>query len=114
MAPARKTSETIPMRQRDTPKRLSDWLRECGSRDEPLWMAHTRSGLRMTALAAELGLLVARVSQVIAEVEADRRRGSRARPGLHAAGAGVFMNPLARASGQVLPVAPAARQPHAW
>lgn len=37
-------------------------------------MAHTRSGLRMTALAAELGLSVARVSQLIARVEADQRR----------------------------------------
>jgi putative transposase len=73
MAPASKTARTIPLRQRSAPKGLSEWLRECGSRDEALWMAHTRSGLRMTALAAELGLSVARVSQVIAKVEADRR-----------------------------------------
>lgn len=42
---------------------------------DALWMAHTRSGLRMTAMAAELGLSVARVSQLIAKVQADRRRG---------------------------------------
>ena len=74
MAPASKTAQTIPLRQRSAPKGLSDWLRECSSREEALWMAHTRSGLRMTALAAELGLSVARVSQLIAKVEAERRR----------------------------------------
>lgn len=70
MAPASKTAQTIPSRQRSVPKGLSDWLRECGSREEALWMAHTRSGLRMTALAAELGLSVTRVSQLIAKAEA--------------------------------------------
>jgi putative transposase len=73
MTPASKTARYIPMHQRGAPKALSDWLRECGSREEALWMAHTRSGLRMTALAAELGLSVTRVSQLIAKVQADRR-----------------------------------------
>jgi putative transposase len=76
MAPASKTAQTIPLRQRGAPKGLSDWLRECGSREEALWMAHTRSGLRMTALAAELGLSVVRVSQLIAKVQTDRRRSA--------------------------------------
>lgn len=71
MAPASKTATTIPLRQRAAPKGLSDWLRECSSREEAPWMAHTRSGLRMTALAAELGLSVARVSQLIAKAQAD-------------------------------------------
>ncbi len=74
LTPATKAGQTIPMCQRGAPKRLADWLRECGGRDEALWIAHTRSGLRMTAMAAELGLSVARVSQLIARVEADRRR----------------------------------------
>ncbi len=69
MAPASKTSPTIPLRQHGAPKGLSDWLRECSSREEALWMAHTRSGLRMSALAAELGLSVTRVSQLIAKAE---------------------------------------------
>ena len=76
MAPASKTAPAIPLRQRGAPKGLSDWLRECSSREEALWMAHTHSGLRMTALAAELGLSVVRVSQLIAKVETDRRRGA--------------------------------------
>lgn len=58
MAPASKTAPTIPLYQRASPKGLSAWLRECSSREEALWMAHTHSGLRMTALAAELGLSV--------------------------------------------------------
>jgi putative transposase len=76
MTPASQTAQSIPLRQRAVPKGLSDWLRECGSREEALWMAHTRSGLRMTALAAELGLSVARVSQLIAKAQADRGRSS--------------------------------------
>ena len=76
MAPASKTAQTIPLRQRGAPKGLSDWMRECSSREEALWMAHTRSGLRMTALAAELGLSVVRVSQLIAKAETDRRGGA--------------------------------------
>jgi len=50
-------------------------VRECGSREEALWMAHTRNGLRMTALATELGLSVTRVSQLIAKAQAARRGG---------------------------------------
>jgi putative transposase len=76
MAPASKTAPTIPLRQRGAPKGLSDWLCECSSREEALWMAHTRSGLRMTAPAAELGLSVTRVSQLIAKVQTDRRRSA--------------------------------------
>lgn len=61
-------------RQRTAPKALSDWLRECGSREAALRTAYTRSGLRMTAIAAELGPSVARVSQLIARAQADRRQ----------------------------------------
>ena len=70
MAPAQTAAPAIPMRQRAVPKSLSDWLRDCGNRDEALWLAYTRSGLRMSAMADELGLSVARVSQLIAKVEA--------------------------------------------
>jgi REP element-mobilizing transposase RayT len=69
-APARRSSRAIPMRQRAETKGLADWMRECGSREEALWLAHTRSGLSMTALAAELGLSVSRVSQLIAKAQA--------------------------------------------
>jgi putative transposase len=70
MAPTSKIARAIPTRQRGSPKVLADSLRECATREEALWMAHTRSGLRMTALAAELGLSVARVSQLIAKAKA--------------------------------------------
>jgi putative transposase len=56
----------IPKPQRTTPRTLSAWLQECASRDEALWMAHSRSGHSLTALAAELGVSVARVSQIVA------------------------------------------------
>ena len=76
MTPASQVAPAIPRCQRVTPKTLADWMRECsGNREEALWMAHTRSGLRMTALAAELGLSVARVSQLIAKVEAQQKEG---------------------------------------
>ena len=75
MAPARQTAPSMPLRQRGVPKGLSDWLRECSSREEALWMAHTCSGLRMTALAAGLGLSATRVRQLIAKAQTDRRRG---------------------------------------
>lgn len=76
MAPASKAAQTIPLSQRSAPKGLADWLRECSSREDALWLAHTRSGLRMTALAAEVGLSVTRVSQLIAKVQTDRRRSA--------------------------------------
>lgn len=69
MAPGVRHAPAIPLSHRSTPKTLSEWLRECSSREEALWMAHTRSGLRMTALAVELGLSVSRVSQIIAKAE---------------------------------------------
>lgn len=65
-----RVSRTIPFRQRAAPKALTDWLRECGSREEALWTAHSRIGLSMTAMAAELGMSVTRVSQLIGEAHA--------------------------------------------
>lgn len=76
-----RVSQAIPLRQRGAPKALADWLRECGSREEALWMAHARSGLSMTALAAELGLSVARVSQLIAKAQANGGAELEARSG---------------------------------
>lgn len=69
VSPAHQTDAAIPLRQRAIHKSLSDWMRECSSREEALRMAHTLSGMTMTALATELGLSVARVSQLIARAE---------------------------------------------
>ena len=56
----------IPRRQRSDPTTLSGWLAACDSRDEAVWMAHRRSGVTLTAIAAELRLSVGRVSQLVA------------------------------------------------
>jgi putative transposase len=53
-----------------TPRPLAHWLAVSASREEALYRAHTEGGLTMTALAAELGLSVSRVSRLIARAEA--------------------------------------------
>jgi REP element-mobilizing transposase RayT len=59
----------IPKSQRRSVKSLEHWLRACDSRPEALLMAHTQSGLTMSAMAEELGLSVSRVSRMIASAE---------------------------------------------
>lgn len=56
---------------RRTPQRAyADWLRRAGGiREQALWLAHTQGGVSMTALAAQLGLSVSRVSRLIALAE---------------------------------------------
>ena len=66
------TSKDVPKAQRSAPRDLTHWLRVCQNRDEALCRAHVESGISMTALAGELGLSVARVSQLIARAEASR------------------------------------------
>ncbi|WIV97163.1 REP-associated tyrosine transposase [Kinneretia aquatilis] len=67
--PATSKASDIPRQQRSEPKSLQQWQHDYPDRAEALWMAHTRSGIKMTALAAELGLSVARVSQLIRKYE---------------------------------------------
>lgn len=59
----------VPKPQRKLPRGLSHWLGECESREEALRRAHVDGGISMTALANELGVSVARVSQLIARAE---------------------------------------------
>lgn len=68
-APPAKLSRFIPKAQRSSPQTLAQWLAQCSTRDEALRRAYCESGLTMTALAAEIGLTVARVSQLIARAE---------------------------------------------
>lgn len=68
----------LPPAQRSSMRSLADWLAACGSREEALRCACTESGPTMTAMAAELGLTVARVSQLMARAE--RRQTEAARP----------------------------------
>ncbi len=67
--PPAKRSRATPKAQRSAPKTLARWLKRCESREEALYRAYTESGLTMTAMAAEMGLTVARVSQLIARAE---------------------------------------------
>ena len=73
-APPTKLSRAHPKAQRSCPQTLAQWLMQCSNRDEALRRAYTESGLTMTSLAAELGLTVARVSQLIARAERLRQK----------------------------------------
>jgi REP element-mobilizing transposase RayT len=67
--PGRAAAQEVPKAQRVKRRTLAQWLRACSSRDEALYRAYTESGLTMSALAAELGISVSRVSRLIARVE---------------------------------------------
>ena len=72
-------SKGVPKVQRSVPRNLAYWLGACATREEALRCAHVRSGISMTALSAEIGLSVARVSQLIARAEMqDVEHGGRA------------------------------------
>jgi len=68
-APALQCAQ-VPLRQCSDPTTLGGWLAACDSRDQAVWMAHQRSGMTLTAIAAELGLSVGRVSQLVARARA--------------------------------------------
>jgi len=68
-SPIARRSADVPKPQRHSPCTLAQWLKQCNSREEALRRAHTESGLSMTALAAERGVSVARVSQLISKAE---------------------------------------------
>lgn len=70
--PPAKLSRVNPKAQRSSPHTLAHWLAQCSSRDEALRCANSESGLTMTSIAAEIGLTVARVSQLIARAERQR------------------------------------------
>ncbi len=68
----------IPRAQRSTPGTWPSWLAAAnGDRALALRQAYVQGGLTMTALAAELGLSVARISQLIAQTERVQPRTSR-------------------------------------
>jgi hypothetical protein len=49
------------------------WLSSCAGREEALYMAYTESGLTLSAIAAEMGRSVSRVSRLIARAEAAKQ-----------------------------------------
>ncbi len=61
-------SPTVPRPQRTRPGSLAQWLASSASREEALARAHVEGGMTMTAIAAELGISVGRVSQLIGRV----------------------------------------------
>lgn len=67
--PSAKRSAPVPKVQRSATRSLAEWLVCCDTREEALRRAYTESGLSMTAMAAELGLTLGRVSQLIAKAE---------------------------------------------
>lgn len=70
-APHARRNVEAPKPQRHVPLTLTQWLARCATREEALRRAHTDSGLSMSALAKELGISVARVSQLIVWAEKD-------------------------------------------
>ena len=61
----------VPRPQRSRPMPLSHWLQVCATREEAFYRAHVDSGMTMTAIGAEVGLTMGRVSQLIQRAEAD-------------------------------------------
>jgi hypothetical protein len=62
------TSETPPPQRAEVqppPRPLAEWMASCSTREEALYRAYREGGLTMTAMARELGLSVARVSQLV-------------------------------------------------
>ena len=55
------------------PLTLAEWLERCETREEALMMAHRKSGLSMSAMAAEIGLSATRVGPLIKRVKAAQR-----------------------------------------
>ena len=67
--PRRTSAREIPKVQRRKGLTLAQWLASCDSRDEAFYKAYTESGLSMSAIAAQMGLSVSRVSRLIAQLE---------------------------------------------
>jgi REP element-mobilizing transposase RayT len=67
--PQRARAAEIPKVQRQRALSFAQWLKQTDSREEALYNAYTRSGISMTALAAQANLSISRVSRLIARVE---------------------------------------------
>jgi putative transposase len=62
----------IPKAQRARLRTLAEWMEASPTREAALLAAHVESGISMTDLAQQLGLSVARISQLIKRAEATR------------------------------------------
>lgn len=85
--PSRAQAVDVPRLQRTAQqsikRSLDQWLKECATREQALWNAYTRSGLRMTEMARQMGLSVSRVSRLIAAEEARQQAASTAGRAAH-------------------------------
>ncbi len=70
----RLSTREVPRTQRASPQPLAHWLAVCATREEALRRGHRDSGLTLTAMARELGITPARVSQLVARAEGAVRR----------------------------------------
>ncbi len=71
-SPQRLTSMQVPSTQRSKPVPLAQWLKQCANRSEAFARAYRESGHTMTAIAAEVGLTIGRVSQLIKQWESSQ------------------------------------------
>jgi putative transposase len=67
-------SREIPKTQRLAPRTFQQCLAAAPTREAALLVAYRNHGITMTALAAELGLSVSRISRLIARAESDEGR----------------------------------------
>ena len=64
----------VPRTQRARRRSIAQWIAQSGSRGEGLRQAYCDGGMTMTAIAAEVGLSVSRVSRLIAAAEGSRAK----------------------------------------
>ena len=72
-APRQVAARDVPRVQRSKPLTLAQWLGASENRDDAFLLAHTNSGISMTAIADEMGLSVSYVSRLIERSEAARK-----------------------------------------
>jgi len=74
-ARTRMVTPEVPRPQRAEPlaPSLPEWMARCSSREEALYRAYREGGITMTAMARELGLSVARVSQLVSMGQASKQ-----------------------------------------
>jgi putative transposase len=77
---AAKRRQQVPKRQRAKPKTLAQWLATSDSREAALRSAYVQSGITMSAMAVELGMSVARISQLIARAKTASTLAIHAKP----------------------------------
>ena len=70
-APGALRSPQVPATQRRSPRSIEQWLGACAERSEAFSRAHREGGYTMTAIAAQAGLSIGRVSQLIKAWEQD-------------------------------------------